>query len=364
VSLQTTTRKASVGALLLATVAAFPAATQTIKMTAAPTPLYVDQDLTYTITVESTRKLIAEVQDILPDGVQFVSVQHSGPAANRCAEKTGYVPLIGSLPTVVSYRTYVTCLVQFPGTESITIIVSPTQPGLLTDTATLSWVATALPRRIDTAKASAGAFVVALTPIFANYGPAAGSLCPPGSQGFTEANCINQGGIGVNGDQQTFFSQPLPEETVAASFTPLSNFTLSDIQIPFGIEPILGGTNSFNLWITADNGGVPGAVLEAIPSVSFPSHGLPVWTTVTTIKSKLHPTLSAGTQYWLVIGPGAADTFGLWNWAWNDFATSSNYLVNLTNALGTVPSGQWVPGNSTQLDLLRTAFEIRGVPQP
>ena len=91
---------------------------------------------------------------------------------------------------------------------------------------------------------------------------------------------------------------------VAEAFTPLFTATLADIQLSYGSE--VGG---LSVTLRADNSGAPGAVIETFGG-TFPTfNNAPV----TTLLSILHPQLTAGQQYWIVLDPTPTlSGWGLW----------------------------------------------------
>jgi hypothetical protein len=326
----------------------------TIRMKATPSAVLVGEHLTITIFVDSRVLWPAEaIVYLLPPSMRFVSARSSNSRA-RCIGKTGWVPPLDGYPSLIR-GSYVYCPVLSLGAETVTVIVYPTTTGTFTNGAAVGWQN---PKRGpyrsgQIAAASAVVTVTAPTTVFANFGPA--SSCQAG----TPDNCINQNAIAVNGDQQQFFPFPEPAETVAASFTPNADFSLADVQVPVAFND---GTNTFNVWITQDAAGIPGPVMEALGPASVPADTLPPFTTVTTIRSKTFPALKSGTQYWIVIGPGAPDSYASWLFSWYDNATNANALLNSSTSYGTVPASSWT-GFGTLGFPLRPAFQIDGVLQ-
>jgi hypothetical protein len=161
-----------------------------------------------------------------------------------------------------------------------------------------------------------------------------GGLC-----GGNSVGCTNLGGSTT--------------QALAASFSPSQSGVLAQIQVP--IFSSLGNpANQFQAWITADNSGKPGTVLEMFPLNNIRPFNFPTQTPVH-IFSTAHPALTAGTTYWLVIGPAAATAVGGWNFSTGDApaAGSSNFLFNNTGSVPSI-SGPWGPAGGS----LRTAFEI------
>lgn len=145
-------------------------------------------------------------------------------------------------------------------------------------------------------------------------------------------------------------------QMLAVSFTPVYSGALRHVQAPVGLR---SGTNSLRVWITADANNAPGTVLETLtvairpqpiqtgaqPPVEAPEHLFFSGTTQ----------LTAGTRYWLVLGPGAANTDIAWNFALDDVSipAATTYLLNRTN---TNVAGPWAP--KSNLGERRPAFEV------
>jgi hypothetical protein len=145
-------------------------------------------------------------------------------------------------------------------------------------------------------------------------------------------------------------------EMVAVSFAPVRSGALKQIHVPIGYR---SGANQFQAWITSDNGGRPGAALEAFTLSNIRPQDFPTRSSMH-IFSATRPNLAAGTTYWLVIGPGGQDTVGSWNYSLDDapaaVAGSANFLVNTTSGTNGLPqlAGPWTPASSP----LRPAFQI------
>jgi hypothetical protein len=189
-----------------------------------------------------------------------------------------------------------------------------------------------------------------------NFGPwrfPAPASCPAS----VKANdCLNQNANGICGrDGAGCAGIPaMGTQMLAVSFTPGQSGALKQIHVPIGWR---NGSNAFQAWITTDVAGKPGAALETFPLPNIRMQAFPTRSSMH-IFSTTHPNLAAGTTYWLVIGPTAADAVGSWNYSLDDApsAGSSNFLVNATPDASGVPrlAGPWAPASSP----LRTAFEI------
>lgn len=96
------------------------------------------------------------------------------------------------------------------------------------------------------------------------------------------------------------------QNTVAAAFMPSMSRPLGTIEAALNL---LEGTNQVTLAIAPDDGGVPGVPLETIPLSGVLSSS----PTIIAARSLLHPTLNAGTQYWLVVSVGASGSEVGWS---------------------------------------------------
>lgn len=328
----------------------------TITITASPASVLPFEKITFTVTVKSGQRVKAAMVDPIPLDTSFVSVQHSGAnsASDKCYDQA-FNPFTSIIPGVPPTRNSVFCLTPFPGTETITVVVTAINPGIVTNTAALVWETNAQPPSVSYERASASVVVLQppVVPIFRNF-----VLSPPCTIGAPGA-CVSTNSISVNGDMPTFEPPPFPAFTWAVSFSPPASLKLADIEIPFGFFP--GGPNIFNVWITGDNNGSPGNVLENFTVLTFPN-GLTLQTPpITVIPSVNHPPMIAGKQYWLVMGPGAATSYGAWNLSLSDPSTATNFLVSGTTTVGVMPlpPSQWIPATA-DMQNIRVAFEIDG----
>ncbi len=92
-------------------------------------------------------------------------------------------------------------------------------------------------------------------------------------------------------------------------FRPAGNdFSLSRIELGLGL---LQGPNEIDVRLMSDAGGAPGSVIEAfhLSGVLGPWPGVnpPV-----VVDSILHPILTAGEQYWIVLSATSPDTTAVW----------------------------------------------------
>ncbi len=153
--------------------------------------------------------------------------------------------------------------------------------------------------------------VEASTVIFSNLGP--GDI-------FSNAGQLISGPTSIFGDQDVG-SQFIAQKTAALDFMELA--LTSDNVTP-----------SLDVWLMSDAGGLPGSIVEAfslsnVPHVSSCPPVCPV-PPLTVATSVLHPTLLAGTQYWII-----ASTSG----------NTGSFRLNFTGDIGTVGrvnGGPWI----------------------
>ncbi|HZU34522.1 MAG TPA: choice-of-anchor R domain-containing protein [Gemmataceae bacterium] len=144
---------------------------------------------------------------------------------------------------------------------------------------------------------------------------------------------------------------------VAVEFMPTTTSRFQDAVMPLGNEGTSGPAHVL-VSLMANQGGSPGAILEQLTvSVSAPASAGGALTTAASVQ---HPTLTAGTPYWLVLSePTQGETVG---WFWNstgDVGVGGNFQTNPFGSL----SGPWFH----QDQATRPAFQIdgpRAVPDP
>jgi hypothetical protein len=126
-------------------------------------------------------------------------------------------------------------------------------------------------------------------------------------------------------------------QSLAVSFTPTSNAQLSSVEIAVDdlstVSLGFGFVDSYQVSIVTDNSGLPSTdVLESMGGQVFPPYKA---TTLTSIPSRTHPQLVAGTKYWVVVGPdpAGANVHGDW------YATDTG-AIGVARTLP--PTGQWV----------------------
>ncbi len=187
--------------------------------------------------------------------------------------------------------------------------------------------------------------------VYTNFGA---SVCG-GDPTCIAYNGINQNFDAVTGQNQTFDQGDI--EMIANSFTAGGDFKLTDVQLPLQSGTTLTGTA--NIYLTANNAGVPGTVLESWLGVTGEPFALPQLNAIT-LTSVLNPTLSNGSEYWLVVGPATDVSAKAWNYTWfGPGASASNLLANTTPHSG-IPTlaGPWAYDGAP----LQNAFAIEGTP--
>ena len=100
--------------------------------------------------------------------------------------------------------------------------------------------------------------------------------------------------------------------TAANEFVPTFSDLVSEIDVAVGY---VTGVNSFYINIDADNGGQPGAVLASFTGLSSSTNFGSCCGLVSIFNINGAFSLSAGTAYWMVIGPTStsATTWEAWN---------------------------------------------------
>jgi hypothetical protein len=96
-------------------------------------------------------------------------------------------------------------------------------------------------------------------------------------------NCINANAIGP---AESFTA-------VSESFSPAVTALLGQIEVPVDA---ISGVGNLVVEITSDGGGIPGPIVKESLSATAPATA-----SLVTLTSILHPTLTAGTTYWIVV---------------------------------------------------------------
>lgn len=120
----------------------------------------------------------------------------------------------------------------------------------------------------------------------------------------------------------------------AVPFTPSQTLDLSQILLPLTAN---GTTDSATVELVGDEGGLPGTTVLA----SWTVDGLPPFFSASTITPSQTLTsapgvlLSAGSQYWIVVGPGTSQTSDTWNLQSGENGFSCGGSSGLANKAGT-----------------------------
>jgi PEP-CTERM motif len=138
-------------------------------------------------------------------------------------------------------------------------------------------------------------------------------------------------------------------ESAAIAFQPSASVTLDRIRFAVG-------TNLDNALIdavvTADASGMPGATLETFSSIAVPNTGSTFNGTILSEDSTVHPSLVAGTTYWLLLQ--VHDPLGSTAFGWN----GSSPQVSGIQATRFSINGPWSVVPTSQA----LAFDIAGTP--
>ena len=151
-------------------------------------------------------------------------------------------------------------------------------------------------------------------------------------------------------DGANFFNQVL-----ATGFTPSSNVTFADAALPIGIYTALGGKQSGKIfaYLATDAGGVPGTIIDGPLTQQY-------WAQEFTnnrgggiiqFNCVACPSLSAGTQYWIIANQSAATIEDTWDEA--DTDVSSPFAFNQVGSI----TGSWI---SIASGYIRPAWQVDG----
>lgn len=106
-------------------------------------------------------------------------------------------------------------------------------------------------------------------------------------------------------------------------FTVSSTSTLSSLQL--ALSCLFACPDNFTVDLTSDSSGSPGGVLEAFSVAGSSLQPLGSGTAVVDLTSLLHPTLTAGTEYWVTV---FSDTNNTIAWNWNSTGNTNNTAVS------------------------------------
>jgi hypothetical protein len=136
-------------------------------------------------------------------------------------------------------------------------------------------------------------------------------------------------------------------QSFAVPFTPSVSAVDWDVVLPL---QVLSGPPSMIVDIASDAFGVPGPMLTALTqNGTIPSNSPAI---VSFTCSSICPTLTAGTQFWIVTAPSYGNTFIYWYWSNSELG---NYDSNMNGSI----NGPWYPS------IYNTpVFEVDSVPEP
>ncbi|HKD03814.1 MAG TPA: hypothetical protein VKB77_15360 [Terriglobales bacterium] len=150
-------------------------------------------------------------------------------------------------------------------------------------------------------------------------------------------------------DGSDFFNQVL-----ATGFTPSSNVTFADAALPVGIYTIGGSKQSGKIFVylANDAGGVPGTIIDGPLTQQYwvqqfgngRGGGIVQFNCVTC------PSLTAGSQYWIIANQSAPQVEDTWDFADSDF--SSPFAFNQVGSI----TGSWLVVGSGY----RPAWQVDG----
>jgi len=131
----------------------------------------------------------------------------------------------------------------------------------------------------------------------------------------------------------------------AGGFVPISDVQLDRIEAVIWLAT---GANALDLWIAADDNGVPGAAIESFHLVDAMTFGLPTGTVTIPVvaTSTTQPILLAGNQYW--VAAEVSELFEVARWS-----------INSIGDTGPAASGNFGTWTGSD-DALRPAFRIFG----
>jgi hypothetical protein len=143
----------------------------------------------------------------------------------------------------------------------------------------------------------------------------------------------------------------LPLEQPAFAFQSAGNFQFTELDLAVGW---MAGTNRINVELTADSGNVPGPILESwivddLPSVLVCCSAESLTYAAGSSAGAIY--LTAGSQYWVVVRPAAADTVAAW---------AQNNIGVAGLAAGNNGSGFLFSAPETSIG----AFAVQGTPTP
>ncbi len=135
------------------------------------------------------------------------------------------------------------------------------------------------------------------------------------------------------------------QQAISNSFIPAIAYRFTDVRIPLVVSP---GPPNFSIFLQADSGGLPGAVIEQI---NVTQDGT---TPIVLANSVLKPVLLPNTKYWITVTAAGESVLG--GWMWNLIGDTSPFA----GTQGGTPAGPWGLDSRGKP---RSAFRVDGVPQ-
>jgi hypothetical protein len=134
----------------------------------------------------------------------------------------------------------------------------------------------------------------------------------------------------------------IPYQSIAASFTPSSNYWFNSASFSFGSN----GLNVFDIRLMSNSAGLPDTIIESFSLTFNASSGAAIYT----IFSSSPYMFNGGTTYWLAVFPHDNNTDGMW---------SQTNINGLNGFAGNHGSGWYYEGNYPI-----PAFRVEGTPVP
>lgn len=197
-------------------------------------------------------------------------------------------------------------------------------------------------------------------PVFYGVPACQGVVVPlaTGQRYWNEFDCIGSQGELIRGSAVAGGAR-----MVAVRFNADVSGVPRHLRLPVGHQ---AGTNSANIWITADSGNAPGAVIAQLAGIPLRAQPQPSGATPPVESPEnlffgagVTTPLQAGNRYWLIVGPGATNTVIVWNHTvLQDFSTPGQTTM-LINSSSNVPGqlgGAWLP--KSNLAEPRPAFHV------
>lgn len=129
----------------------------------------------------------------------------------------------------------------------------------------------------------------------------------------------------------------------AVPFTPTTNISVTEIQVSVGWGGSSNsGTNGVTISLAADSNGLPGKTLASANLTGLSDFGS--CCVVTTVKDPAGYPVTAGTQYWVVVGTSTATQNTYDGWAMNSTDMRSAHFATYSGSSGWGPTEGVMPG--------------------